>query len=215
MTENQQFIEVQAGVRIELISVAWMVIEMGVSIAAGILARSVLLTAFGIDSLIELASGGVLLWRLTVEARGGDTAKVERAEHRASWIVSILLALLCVYVLTSALDGLVARSKPEASTIGLAISVAALVIMPYLARVKRSVATRIQSAALAGDAVNSITCAYMAGTVLLGLALNRLLGWWWADDVAALLFLVWLARETLESFEEVRRDTVEQDGLHE
>ncbi len=76
--------------------------------------------------------------------------------------------------------------------------------MPYLAARKRFVATRIQSDALAGDAVNSITCAYMAGTVLLGLVLNAAFGWWWAEDLAALLFLVWLVRETVEAFEEAR-----------
>lgn len=203
--EREQLTEVQTGVRIELITVVWMVIEMAVSIAAGIAARSVLLTAFGIDSLIELVSGGVLLWRLAVESRGGDADRVERAEQRATWVVSILLALLCLYVLTTAIYGLATGSKPEASIAGIAISAAAVLIMPYLARVKRIVATRIHSDALAGDAVNSITCAYMAGTVLLGLGLNALFGWWWADDVAALLFLVWLAHETLESFEEARR----------
>ncbi len=213
--EQARLSQVRIGVRIEVITVLWMLIEMVVSIAAGVAAGSVLLIAFGLDSLIELVGGGVLLWRLRVEASGGDTARVEKAEHRATWLVAICLALLCVYVLASALYGLVTRSRPQASLAGIAVSAAAVVVMPYLAMTKRHVATRIQSDALAADAVNSITCAYMAATVLLGLAASALFSWWWAESIAALLFLVWLARETLEAFEEARRSPDDEDILHE
>ena len=82
--------------------------------------------------------------------------------------------------------------------------------MPWLAVVKRRIAGHIQSEALAGDAVSSITCAYMAGTVLVGLVFNALFGWWWVENVAALLFLVWLLRETWEAFEEAHGETSEQ-----
>jgi divalent metal cation (Fe/Co/Zn/Cd) transporter len=177
---------------------------MAVSIGAGIAAGSILLTAFGIDSLIELVSGGILLWRLIVESQGGDVDRVEQAEHRAAWVVAVTLGMLCVYVLVSAVYGLMIHTKPESTVVGIGISAAAVVIMPYLAGIKRRVSTRIHSEALAGDAVESITCAYMAGTVLIGLALYALFGWWWVEYIAALLFLVWLARETREAFEEVR-----------
>ena len=198
--------EIHLGIRIEVISIIWMIIEMAVSIGAGIAAGSILLTAFGIDSLIELVGSGILLWRLRVESLGGDVDQIERAEHRATWIVAITLGLLCVYVLVSAVDGLIIHSKPESTLVGIGISAAAVVIMPYLAGIKRRVSSRIHSDALAGDAVNSITCAAMAGTVLIGLALNALFGWWWIEYVAALLFLVWLARETWEAFEEAQSD---------
>ena len=198
--------EIHSGIRIEVISIIWMIIEMAVSIGAGIAAGSILLTAFGIDSLIELVSGGILLWRLRVESLGGDVDRIERAEHRAAWIVAITLGLLCVYVLVSAVYGLIIHSKPENTLLGIGISAAAVVIMPYLAGIKRRVSSRIHSDALAGDAVNSITCAAMAGTVLIGLALNALFGWWWIEYVAALLFLVWLARETWEAFEGAQSD---------
>ncbi len=92
---------------------------------------------------------------------------------------------------------------------GIAVSAAAVLIMPYLAVNKRRIARRIHSDALAGDAANSITCAYMAGTVLVGLGLNSLFGWWWAENVAALLFLVWLVRETIEAFEDARHGEIE------
>lgn len=194
------------GVRIEVITIIWMVVEMVVSISAGIAARSALLTAFGIDSLIELVSGSILLWRLLNESRGGDLKSVERAEQRASWVVAVTLGLLCAYVLISSVYGLITHSKPEGSIIGIGVSAAALLIMPYLAVTKRRISKRIDSAALAGDATNSITCATMAGTVLAGLVLNNLFGLWWAEYIAALVFLVWLIQETREVFEEVRQE---------
>jgi divalent metal cation (Fe/Co/Zn/Cd) transporter len=200
--ETTRATALRSGVRIEIITVIWMIIEMAVSIGAGIVAGSVLLTAFGIDSLIELISGGMLLWRLGVESRGGDVEQVEQAEHKAAWIVAITLAILCVYVLVSAVYGLMVHSKPESTILGIGISAAAVLVMPYLAIMKRRISSRINSEALAGDAVESISCAYMAGTVLIGLALNALFGWWWVENVAALLFLVWLLRETWEAFEE-------------
>jgi len=196
--------EIHSGIRIEVISIIWMIIEMAVSIGAGISAGSILLTAFGIDSLIEVVSSGILLWRLRVESQGGDVDRVEQAEHRAAWIVAITLGMLCVYVFVYAVYGLIVRSKPETTLLGIGISAAAVLIMPYLAVVKRRISSRIQSEALAGDAIESITCAYMAGTVLIGLALNALFGWWWAENLAALLFLIWLVRETLETFEAAR-----------
>lgn len=192
--------------RIEVITVAWMVIEMAVAIGAGIAAGSILLTAFGIDSLIELLSGGILLWRLLVESRGGDMAQVEQAERKAVWGVAIALGALCVYVLVSAVYGLLVRSKPESSILGIGVSAAAVLIMPFLAVAKHRISNRIKSEALAGDAINSITCAYMAGTVLIGLAFNALWGWWWVENIAALLFLIWLLRETWEAFEEAQTE---------
>jgi len=199
-------IEVRSGIQIEMITIIWMIIEMIVSVSAGIAAGNILLTAFGIDSLIELVSGGILLWRLKVESRGGDVDRVERAEHRAAWIVAVTLGMLCAYVFISAVYGLVVHAKPENTVLGIGISAAAVLIMPYLVIVKRRVSNRIHSEALAGDAVNSITCAYMASTVLIGLALNALFSWWWIEYVAALLFLVWLVRETLEAVEEARSE---------
>ncbi len=202
--DTTRAIEIRSGIQIEVIAVIWMTIEMAVAIFAGISAGSVLLTAFGIDSLIELISGGILLWRLRVESRGGEMARVEQAERRAAWVVAASLGLLCAYVLVFAVYGLLTRSKPEGSILGIGVSAAALLIMPYLAVIKRRISDQIKSEALATDAINSITCAYMAGTVLLGLGLNTLFGWWWIEYVAALLFLVWLARETWEAFEEAQ-----------
>ncbi len=203
--------EVRSGVRIEVFTVIWMVIEAVVSIGAGIIAGSALLTAFGLDSVIELVSGAILLRRLLIEAGEGDTERVERVEHRATWIVAVSLALLCFYVLGTALYGLVTHSMPESSPVGIGISIAAVIVMPWLAITKRRIAKRIESGALRGDAASSLTCGYMAATVLVGLALNALFHWWWAEDIAALVFLFWLVQETREALEEARTGKEDDD----
>lgn len=198
--------DLQRGVRLEKLTVTWMIIEAVGAIVAGILAGSLLLTAFGFDSVIELVSGAVLLWRLSVQAHGGSAVRVDWAERWAARAVAVALTLLCVYVLGSTVYGLAARSRPEASGLGIAISLAAVVVMPWLAVAKRRVARRIDSDALAGDATNSLTCGYMAAAVLLGLLLDARFAWWWAEDVAGLVFLLWLLGETREAFEAARDD---------
>jgi divalent metal cation (Fe/Co/Zn/Cd) transporter len=195
---------VRAGVRVEQITIAWMVVEAVIAIGAGVLAQSVLLIAFGLDSVIELVTGTVLLRRLLTEARGGDLERVERAENRAAWITGTALALLCLYIVVSATAGLLTRAEPDRSYAGIAVAVVALIGMPILAQRKRSIAAQINSAALRGDAACSLTCAYMAATLLAGLGLSAAFGWWWAEDVAALLFLYWLGREALGTLRAAR-----------
>jgi len=197
--------DVRAGVRVERFSIVWMVVEAAVSIGAGVLAHSVLLTAFGIDSVIEIVTGAIVLWRLLVESRGADIERVEHAEHRASWVTGIALALLCVYVLVTAVIDLATGRAPESSLVGVVMAVAALIVMPWLAYAKRRIAARLDSASLRGDAASSLTCGYMAGTVLLGLGLHATFHVGWVEDVAALAFLYWLVQETRETFEEVRK----------
>jgi len=191
--------DLRAGVQIECLTIGYMIVEAVVAIGAGLIARSVLLTAFGFDSIIELITGGILLWRLMTEARGGTLERVEKAENRAAWVVGVGLVLLCVYVVVTAALSLVLREKPDSSFAGISLSVVALVLMPILARRKRVLADRIGSAALRGDAACSITCAYMAGALLVGLALNAAFGWWWADPIAALVLLYWLQGEAREA----------------
>ncbi|HZS91866.1 MAG TPA: cation transporter [Chloroflexota bacterium] len=195
---------IRAGVRVEQVTVVWMTVEAIVAIGAGVLAHSVLLTAFGLDSVIELVTGGVLLWRLATEARGGPLERLERAENRAAWVTGIALLLLCLYIVASAGVSLWTHSRPESAPAGIALALAALVGMPLLARRKRAIAARIDSAALRGDAACSITCAYMAAALLVGLFLTAALGWWWADSVAALGLLYWLQGEAREALEGAR-----------
>jgi divalent metal cation (Fe/Co/Zn/Cd) transporter len=197
---------VRAGVRLQIFTVLWMVAEGAMSLGAGVVAGSLLLVAFGLDSIVELVSGGILLWRLAVEARGGNVAGVEQAERRAAWLVGVSLALLCVYVLASAIYGLATRAQPQSSPVGIGISAAAV-----LAVSKRRLATRLASGALRADAASSLTCAYMAATVLVGLVLNAVLHWWWAEDLAAPVFLFWLVGETREALEEARSGREESE----
>lgn len=193
-----------SGLRVELISCGWMVVEAAVALGAGILARSVLLTAFGADSVIELVTGGILLWRLATEARGGAVARVEHAERRAAWVTGIALVALCFYVVVTTALGLLTHGRPEGSTVGILLAVSALAIMPLLAHRKRVLADQIRSPALRGDAACSVTCAYMAATLLVGLLLTTAFGWWWADSAAALALLYWLIPEARDALEGAR-----------
>ena len=169
--------QLRLGVRIELVTIIWMTIEASIAIVTGFATHSVSLQGFGIDSIIELISGGVLLWRLRVEQRGGTTGVVERAERRAAWITAISLFALAVYIVGDSAFAFLTRSRPEASWWGIGLAISATIVMPLLWQGKLRVARRIESAALKADAMCSITCAYMAITLLVGLLLNKFFGW--------------------------------------
>jgi divalent metal cation (Fe/Co/Zn/Cd) transporter len=194
----------RTGVRLEIFTVAWMAAEAVLAIGAGIAARSVLLTAFGIDSVIELLSGVTLLWWLSAQSRGSDSPRIEGMEHRATQISAVLLLLLCGYLVLTGVGGLVLRLHPEGSLLGVAVSATAVVVMPFLAWRKWRVNAILGSAALRADIAETLTCAYMAAATLLGTALNLLVGWWWAEYVAALALLVFIVMETREALEAAR-----------
>lgn len=196
--------QVRLGVRIELVAIAWMVIEATVALSVGFATLSVSLQGFGLDSIVELVAGGILLWRLLVEQRGGSTARIETAEHRAAWVMAISLFALAIYIVGDSAFALVSRTQPEASWWGVSLAIAAAIIMPLLWRGKLRVARHIGSAALKADAACSVTCAYMSAVLLVGLLLNRFFGWWWADPLAALALVFFLVREGREAFHEAR-----------
>lgn len=186
------------GVRLEVVTIAWMLVEAAVALGAGIAARSVLLTAFGVDSVIELLSGIVLYRRLSAESN------VERLESLTTRISAVLLVVLCVYVLLSSLAGVVLRVIPEGSAVGVAVSLVAVVAMPLLARAKQRVNKVVNSPSLRADIAETLSCAYLAAVTLAGLVVSMLTGWWWAQYVAALALLIWLVPETREAFEHWR-----------
>lgn len=192
------------GIALEIVSIAWMVLEAALAIGAGVAARSVLLTGFGLDSVIELLSASLLLWRLTAGGRTDDSERVERMEQRAAWLAALLLLLLAVYLVVSSVVGLVTRFEPENSWLGLVVAGLAVVIMPALGWRKRVVARKLHSAALRADAVESLACAYLALATLAGVGASTLLGWWWAEYVAALVVAVLILREARETFAEAR-----------
>jgi divalent metal cation (Fe/Co/Zn/Cd) transporter len=178
-----------------------MLIEAAVAIGSGIAAHSLSLIAFGADSLIELASAGVLLWRLNVEMRQGVEFP-ESVEQRASRIGSVLLFVLAAYVVVSAAYGLWVREGQDFSTPGLVLAVLAIPVMWWLSKVKIRIADEIGSKALRADAVESITCGYLSGVVVLGLIAQRLMpGWWWVDSVTSLAIVVLLVKEGREAWQ--------------
>lgn len=204
MVEVARADAVRKGIRLEELTIAWMVIEAVVAIGAGIAARSVLLTAFGVDSVIELLSGVVLYRRLK-----GDS---DRLETTATRISAILLVLLCVYVLVTSLTGLLLRVVPSASVVGIAVSAVALLAMPLLARAKRRVNVVLQSPSLRADIAETMSCAYLAAITLAGLGVAAVTGWWWIQYAAALVLLGWLVPETREALEEWRHNESNHGG---
>ena len=181
---------IRAAFRLEWLTVAWMVVEAAIALASGLMARSVSLIAFGVDSLIELASAGVLIWRLTVELRRGE-AFARATERRASRIGGALLFALAAYVVAAAGWSLWTRQGAEFSWPGLLVSLAAIPVMWLLSQRKLRVAEALGSRALRTDAVESITCGWLSFVVLIGLVAQMALDTWWVDAATSLV-IVWL-----------------------
>ena len=193
--------DMQAALRLEVLTIGWMLIEASVSIGAGAMAGSVLLLAFGVDSVIELISAGVLFHRLRTEANGAgnDEAEIEALEHRAARIAGYLLYALAAYVVLQSGYGLLHRNTAETSWVGLSVALVAALGMPVLAKAKIRVADRIGSKALRADAMETFTCGFLSWVLLAGLAANALLHWWWLDSVAALVLVPFLLKEGREA----------------
>ena len=181
------------------ITLGWMTIEGAAALLLGWASKSLLLEAFGIDSVIELFSAAVLLWRLQVEASGlAAVEHVDAVEHRAARCVGYSLYALVVYVAFNSGYGLFIVKRitdTHESAWGILIGVVAKVGMPILAGYKLRVAARLNSRALRADAVESIVCGYLAIVLMVGLAATRILGWWWLDSVAALALIPFIIKE--------------------
>src|SRR5437773_4421986 len=181
------------------ITLGWMTIEGAASLLLGWASKSLLLEAFGIDSVIELFSAAVLLWRLRIEAGGTATSEhVNFVERRAARLVGYSLYALVIYVVLNSGYGLFIAKRitdTHESVWGILIGVVAKIGMPILAAYKLKVATRLNSRALRADAVESITCGYLSIVLMIGLAATWLLGWWWLDSVAALALIPFIIKE--------------------
>ncbi len=179
-----------------------MIVEALVAIVSGIAAGSLLLLTFGADSVIELVSGIVLHRRLTAQAKGApaDDETWEAKERKAARIAGALLYALAAYVVLQGVYGLFSRHQAETTGWGLAVTLIAAVGMPLLAKAKMRLAARIGSRALRADAMESLTCAYLAWVVLAGLVADALLGWWWLDAAVSLAIVPLLVREAREAF---------------
>lgn len=187
---------VRRGRRLEYFTIAWNCAEAAVALVAGAIAGSISLVGFGIDSLIEVTSGAALLWRMSQD---DDAGRRERMERRSLKIVGLCFLALAMYVAYEAAMALWHREAPERSLAGIILAVVSLIAMPLLARAKRNVAAELNSAAMKADAKQTDFCFYLSAILLAGLVLNALLGWWWADPVAALVMTPLIANEGREA----------------
>ena len=192
---------VKRGRHLEYFTIGYNSLEGLIAVTAGLMAGSIALVGFGFDSLIEVTSGAVLLWRLHADV---DEARRERVEAISLRIVGALFVLLAIYVSYDSVKSLVRREAPEESLVGIVLAAVSLIVMPLLVRAKRRVARAIKSKALIADSKQTELCTYLSAILLGGLLLNALLGWWWADPAAALVMVPIITKEGIEA---LRGDT--------
>jgi divalent metal cation (Fe/Co/Zn/Cd) transporter len=188
--------------RLELLTVGWNLLEGAVAVTAAAVSGSIALMGFGIDSFVESASGSVLIWRLRAE-QGGATSEeqIERLEGRAGRLVGASLVALALYVALDAAHMLWTGDRPEFSTVGVVLTAVSAAVMLWLAKAKRRVAGELQSRALAADAFQTTACWWLSIATLVGVGLNGLFGWWWADPAAALVIAALVGKEGREAWE--------------
>lgn len=186
--------------RLEWLTVGWNVLEGLIAVAAARAAGSVALLGFGIDSFVESASGGILIWRLLAEKRTADHHAVERLDRRARRLVAISLFALALYVAIDASFSLWRAERPGASPVGIVVTIFSILVMVWLARAKRRAAAALGSRALEADAFQATACWWLSLITLAGIGLNVAFGWWWADPVAALGMALLLIREGAEAW---------------
>jgi divalent metal cation (Fe/Co/Zn/Cd) transporter len=190
----------RCAVRLEYFTVGWNVVEAFVAIGAGLLAGSVALIGFGVDSGIEVISAVGLLWRLGKAGPYAEVAEESAAERRALYVVAATFFLLAAYITYEAVGSLLAREEPLTSPVGIVLSIASLIVMPALAIAKQRTGGDMGSRALLADSKETWVCSYLSLALLIGVGLYALAGWWWADPIAALSMLpviVWQGWETL------------------
>ena len=195
----------------ESLTIAWMVVELIVALWAGIAAHSVALTTFGIDSAIELFTATVVLRQLLLHTARASDEELDRRERQASRLVGWGLVALIVYIVAASAWSLLSATKPASSSLGIALAIAALAVMPVLWVWRLALADRLDSPALRGDAACSLVCIYLAATLLAGLLLNSLFGWWWADALAGLAMIWWIRGEAREALEAARTGQYDSD----
>jgi divalent metal cation (Fe/Co/Zn/Cd) transporter len=174
-------------------SVAYNLIEACVALVAGGVAGSIALVAFGIDSLLEVSSGAVILWQFR-------HPQFESRERLAGRLISVCFFALAAYVTVGALSDLIRGNEADASSVGIALACASLAIMPFLAWAQRRTGRSLGSSAVVADSKQTALCTYMSGVLLVGLVVNAWLGWWWADPAAALIIAAVAVREGVSTW---------------
>ena len=184
------------GKRLQYFTVAWNSLEGIAAVAAGVLAGSISLISFGLDSFIEVTSGAAALWRISTES---NIERKERVEQISLKIVGACFLALAAYVALDSTALLIRHEAPRKSIFGMAVAIASLIVMPLLARAKRKIGAELRSAALTADARQTDFCVYLSAIVLAGLLLNVIFGWWWSDPVAGLVMVPLIAKEGIEA----------------
>lgn len=179
----------------------WHLVEFAIALAAGIAAGSVALIGFGLDSLIEVAAAGVVIWLFT-----GGRGSSHGSERRAQQLIAASYGLLVAYIGVEAIRDLLGANHPAVSWVGIGLAAFTAATMPLLAGAKRNVARQLNSSAAASEAGQNMICAYLSVALLVGLLLNALAGWWWADPAAALVIAALAAYEGVKSWRGERCD---------
>jgi divalent metal cation (Fe/Co/Zn/Cd) transporter len=173
---------------------AWMTAEAAVAISAGVVAHSIALVGFGLDSVIEFFAAGVVVWQLRGVA--------EERERRATRLIGATFYVLAAYIVVEAIRALVTQDRPEGSIAGLAVAIAAIIVMPLLAIGKKRVGNALANRALIADAAETKLCALLSAVTIVGVGTNAAFGWWWADPIAAVAIAALAVREGREAFED-------------
>ncbi len=194
----ERAVVVRRGRRLEYFTIVWNALEGVVAVVAGAIAGSISLVGFGIDSFIEVTSGSVLLWRMSVDE---EVQHRELNERRALRIVGVCFLLLAAYIAYESVLDLWSRRAPEHSIPGIVLACVSLVVMPILSKAKRKVGRALGSAAMHADAKQTEFCTYLSAILLAGLLLNALFGLWWADPMAALIMVPIIAKEGIEGLQ--------------
>ena len=187
---------VERGRKLQYLTIAWNSIEFVIALVAGFWAGSIALIGFGLDSSIEVASSLAALWRL---GHDHDEASRERAEQHALRLIGVCFLLLACYILYESVHDLLDQIPPQHSIIGIVLAALSLIVMPWIAHLKRKVASSLESGALEAETRQTEICAYLSAILLLGLGLNVWLDWWWADPVAGLGMVPLIAWEGWEA----------------
>ena len=176
-----------------VVTIAWNVVEAVVAIAAGAVASSIALVGFGLDSSVEVLSASVIVWQMTRPVP-------EEREARALRLIALSFLALAGYVAVQAVIDLAQRHEPEASTVGIVLAIASLIVMPLLAWLKRRNGRRLGSTSVVADSGQTLLCTYLSAVLLIGLLFNATVGWWWADPLAAVVIAVLALREGREAW---------------